>query len=97
MSRQSCKPSSYISADHRQYWGQIFGWLIRGAREKKGFSIEETALQAGMSSAEWSAIEAGTCLPDTRQQLRSMADALHAEWAAMAGIVFMCREAWGLE
>ena len=59
-----------------------------------GRSIEETAQLAGMEAAEWSAIEAGNRVPDTRQQLQAMAEALEMEWLAMAETVLLCRDAW---
>lgn len=77
-------------------WSRFFGNFMQSAREKGGWSVEQTAVLAGMDAAEWLAIEAGTHLPNTRQQLEAMADALEMEWATMAEIVLLCRQAWGL-
>ena len=78
-------------------WRRFFGRFIESGREKAGLSVEQAAGLAGMSTAEWTAIEAGATLPATRQQLRSIADALHIEWALMTRIVLLCRQAWGIQ
>jgi transcriptional regulator with XRE-family HTH domain len=75
----------------------MFGSFIGRAREKAGRSIEQTAALAGMSAAQWSGVEAGAYLPITRQQLQVVADAVDTDSATMAQIVFLCREAWGLQ
>src|SRR5215472_1355472 len=75
-------------------WSRLFGRLMQGARESTGRSVEETAQLAGMEAAEWSAVEAGKLLPTTRQQFRSIADALGMEWLDMAKFVLICRGAW---
>jgi transcriptional regulator with XRE-family HTH domain len=81
--------------DHsRGSWRRLFGRFMQGAREAAGRSIEETARLAGMDATEWAAIEAGTRLPDTRQQLQAIAEALEMEWLAMAETVLLCRDAW---
>jgi hypothetical protein len=81
---------------HDNFWARLFGRFMQGARGNAGRSIEETAVLAGMKAAEWSAIESGKLLPSTRQQLRSMTDALGMNWNGMAEIVQLCRGAWGL-
>ena len=78
-------------------WRRFFGRFIESGREKAGLSIEQAAALAAMTAEEWAAIEAGASLPTTRQQIRSIADALHIEWALMTRIVLMCRQAWGLK
>ena len=82
---------------HDNFWARLFGRFMQGARENAGSSIEETAILAGMDVAEWSAIEAGKLLPNTRQQFSSMAEALGMSWSGMAEIVQLCRGAWGLK
>ncbi|MGA8041494.1 MAG: hypothetical protein WCA37_01700 [Terracidiphilus sp.] len=47
--------------------------------------------------AVWSAIEAGTWLPTTRQQFQMMAAALDLDWATMTQLILMCRQAWGIQ
>ena len=78
-------------------WRRFFGRFIESGREKAGLSIEQAAALAAMTAEEWTAIEAGASLPETRQQLQSIADALHIEWALMTRIVLLCRQAWGLK
>jgi transcriptional regulator with XRE-family HTH domain len=78
-------------------WGRFFGKFIESGREKAGLSIEQAATLAGIGVEEWTAIEAGASLPTTRQQFRSIADALDIEWVTMTKIVLMCRQAWGLK
>lgn len=81
----------------RGAWSRFFGKFIESGREKAGLSIEQAATLAGMGAEEWTAIEAGASLPTTRQQFRSIADALNIEWSLMTRIVLMCRQAWGLK
>ncbi len=90
-------PTTTDNEYFRGAWRRFFGKFIESGREKAGLSIEQAADLAGMSTAEWTAIEAGASLPATRQQLQSIADALHIEWALMTRIVLLCRQAWGLK
>ena len=78
-------------------WGRFFGKFIESGREKAGLSIEQAAELAGMEAGRWSAIEAGSWLPRTREQFRAMADALGIEWALMTRIILLCRQAWGVQ
>ena len=78
-------------------WARLFGKFIQSAREKAGRSVEEAAALAGMEPAQWLGVEAGDYLPMTRRQLQVAADAVAMEWETMAGIVLMCRQAWGIE
>jgi transcriptional regulator with XRE-family HTH domain len=80
----------------QEFWSRLFGTFMQSAREKGGWSVEETALLAGMETEEWVAIEAGTHLPNSRQELQSMADALEIEWPTMARVVCLCSQAWGV-
>jgi len=77
-------------------WGRFFGKFIESGREKAGLSIEQAAELAGMEAERWSAIEAGSWLPRTREQFRVMADVLNIEWALMTRIILLCRQAWGI-
>jgi transcriptional regulator with XRE-family HTH domain len=90
-------PSTTDNEYFQGVWSRFFGLFIESAREKASLSVEQAAGLADMSTAEWSAIEAGASLPTTRQQFRSIADALDIEWVTMAKIVLMCRQAWGLK
>jgi hypothetical protein len=49
-----------------------------------------------MDPRNWMAVESGSWLPATRQQLQFMAAAVDIDWPAMVEIVSMCREAWGV-
>jgi hypothetical protein len=55
----------------------FFGNLIQGVREKDGRSLEEIARQAGMTVAEWKALEAGQ-VPSTSEQPGSWPSVLKA-------------------
>jgi len=78
-------------------WSRMFGQFIQSGRQKAGRSVEEAAALAGMDPAQWLGVEAGDYLPITRQQLHVVADAVAMEWATMAEIVMLCRQAWGIE
>ena len=82
------------TACQRRVWAEFFGSLIQGAREQRGCSVEEIAPRAGMTAAEWEAMEAGR-VPGTREQLMAIAEALEVEWIAIAGLAIICRQAWG--
>jgi transcriptional regulator with XRE-family HTH domain len=98
MSRQF---ASLLSTSDNTYfqgvWSRMFGAFIESARRKAGLSVDQAAALAGMDAQRWSAIEAGAWLPTTRQQLHLIAAALDLDWATMAQIVLMCRQAWGLK
>ena len=89
------------STDDNQYfrgvWARMFGQFIKCAREKAGLAVEPPAWLAGIDTQKWSAMEAGTWLPTTRQQFQLIAAALDVEWATMTRIILMCRQAWGVE
>jgi len=89
-------PSAPITDDLRCCWARLFGLFVESAREKTGRSIEETAARIGMSVEDWQEVEAGRLLPNTREQVYVLADAVDIEWDAMAEIVSLCRNAWGL-
>ena len=78
-------------------WARMFGQFIRSARQKAGRSVEETAIVAGMEPAQWLGVEAGDYLPMTRRQLHVVADAVAMEWASMAAVVLLCRQAWDID
>jgi transcriptional regulator with XRE-family HTH domain len=87
-------PRSPRAAFERQVWGEFFGDLIRSAREQRSRSIEEATGRAGMTAAEWEAMEAGR-VPGTREQLQAIAASLEIEWDAMVSVALLCRQAWG--
>ena len=78
---------------NRRVWGRIFGLFIRKGREKKGYSVEQVAVLAGLEASAWAAFEAGR-VPETVAQLRSMAGVLEFSDVQMATMVQLCRDAW---
>ena len=82
------------TAYQRRVSAEFFGSLIQGAREQRCLSVEEIAPRAGMTVAEWEAMEAGK-VPGTREQLMAIAEAFEVEWIAMASLAIVCRQAWG--
>lgn len=79
------------------FWARMFGQFIQSAREKAGLSVENAAELAGLDPRNWLATESGAWLPTTRQQLQFMAAALDIDWPAMARIVALCGQAWGVQ
>ena len=77
----------------RQAWGHLFGSLLCEAREERGRSVEEAAEAAGLSTAEWEAVEAGQ-VPENWEQVRRMADGLGGDRMWLVPLVLFCREAW---
>jgi transcriptional regulator with XRE-family HTH domain len=82
------------AACERQVWGKFFGDLIRSARETRRLSVEEASRAAGMTVAEWEAIEAGT-VPRIVERLHALAAGLGLEFEAVVPLVLFCRDAWG--
>ena len=78
-------------------WARFFGQFMQSGREKAGLSVDQAAVLAGIDPGQWSAMEAGNWLPETRLQVRSIAAALDIDWETMAGVVLLCRQAWGIE
>jgi transcriptional regulator with XRE-family HTH domain len=76
-----------------QFWGRIFGLSIQSGRKKKAYTVEEAARLAGMEASAWLAIEAGR-VPESAEQLRSMAGALGFTNAQLGMVVLLCRGAW---
>ena len=89
-------PTNPITDDLRCSWARLFGKFVESAREKTGRSIEEAASRIGMTVEDWEQVEAGMLLPNTREQVYVLADALDIEWAAMVEIVRLCRNGWGI-
>ena len=78
---------------NRKVWGQLFGILMRKARQNSCVPMEVIALLAGMSAEEWLAVESGN-VPDPAL-LKRMTAALGIEPEQMGTMVQMCRGAWG--
>jgi hypothetical protein len=86
-------PRSRRAAVRQQVWGEFFGLLIQGVREKLGRSSEEAARLAGITASEWEAMKTGR-VPQTREQLAALAGALEIDWSGMASLALLCRQAW---
>jgi hypothetical protein len=67
------------------------------ARDRAGLSVERAARLADMYPEAWTSMEAGDLLPTTREELELIAAALDIEWALMARILLMCRQAWSVQ
>jgi hypothetical protein len=76
----------------RKVWGQLFGIFMRKARQNSCVPMEVIALLAGMSTAEWLAVESGN-VPDP-ELLKPMTAALGIEPEQMGTMVQICRDAW---
>jgi transcriptional regulator with XRE-family HTH domain len=75
------------------FWGRIFGLSIQSGRKKKAYSVEEAARLAGMAPSAWLAVEAGR-VPESAEQLRSMAGALDFSDTQLGTLVLLCQGAW---
>ena len=89
-------PSTTENKYFEGVWARMFGSFMASGRDKAGLTVEQASALAGMEAERWSAMEAGDCLPETRQQFQLVAAALDIEWSLMVSIVMMCRGAWGL-
>jgi hypothetical protein len=76
----------------RKVWRQLFGIFMRKAREVSYLQLDGVARLAGMSTAEWLAIEGGQ-VPDP-SQLELIAAVLGLAQEEMAKTVRICRGAW---
>jgi hypothetical protein len=72
--------------------GQLFGIFMKKAREVGYLPLDGVARLAGMSTAEWLAIEGGQ-VPDP-SQLELIAAVLGLAQEEMAKTVRVCRGAW---
>ena len=89
-------PSTVENEYLEAVWSRMFGSFMASAREKVALSVEQASALADMETEQWSAMEAGDWLPETRQQFHLIAAALDIDWDTMVGVVMMCRGAWGL-
>lgn len=90
-------PSTFDSNYFQGAWARFFGQFMQSSREKAGLSVEQAAVLAGIDPGQWTAMEVGNWLPETRLQFRSIAAALDIDWETMAGVVMLCRQAWGIK
>ncbi len=75
----------------RRVWGQLFGIIMRRARQNSCVPLEVIALLSGMSTEEWLAVESGD-VPDPAF-LKPMTAALGIGPEQMGTMVQMCRGA----
>ena len=83
------------SEGNRRSFGRLFGRFIQGSREKTGLSTVDMAALAGMTAIKWEAVEAGQ-VPETREELESVARALKMGRGELGELVLLCRDAWGV-
>jgi hypothetical protein len=76
----------------RKVWGQLFGIMMRKARQNSCLPLEAVALLSGMSTEEWLAVESGE-VPDPAL-LKPMTAALGMSPAQMGTVIQICRGAW---
>ena len=72
---------------------RMFGYMIQGARETTGRSVEEAARLAAIEPSEWLAVEAGQIAVNPAW-LRPMADALEMPFDQMTALVHLCQFSW---
>ncbi len=77
----------------RKVWGALFGQDIQNLREEKRLSLGDAARGAGMTVADWEAIEAGQ-VPKTWEQICAMARGLKESRVSLASIVLLYAAAW---
>ena len=82
-----------LDQSNSPFWGRIFGLSIQSGRKKKAYSVDEAARLAGMEPSAWLAVEAGR-VPESAEQLRSMARALGFTNAQLGTLVLLCQGAW---
>jgi len=91
----SPSPSAFdVDGLCRKVWAILFGEEIQGIREEKGISLDEAAGRAGMTVAEWEAVEAGR-VPRTWEQVCAMAVGLRERRLELASLVVRYSGAWG--
>jgi Helix-turn-helix domain len=81
-------------AHHAQVCAEILGSHIRSARLRDGRSLEKLAPSAGLTVAEWGAIEAGQ-LPMAWEQVLLLAMVLRLGRSWMPYLMRLWAKAWG--
>ena len=75
--------------DHDRY---MFGHSVQARRQELGLSVFEAAELSGMTLYQWAAVEEGVWVPESRNQIRSMAGTLQA--SGMEMILVASLSAW---
>jgi DNA-binding XRE family transcriptional regulator len=78
---------------HRGVWGMLFGEEIQLRRQERGLSVEDAAERAGLSAADWQAIEDGQA-PESWEQLCAVGEGLGEKRVVMASLVIRYAGAW---
>jgi transcriptional regulator with XRE-family HTH domain len=76
------------------FWGRIFGLSIQSGRKKKAYTVEEAARLACMEPSAWLAVVEAGRVPESAEQLRSMAGALGFTNTQLGTLVLLCQGAW---
>jgi DNA-binding XRE family transcriptional regulator len=77
----------------RGVWGMLFGEEIQLRRQERGPSVEDAAERAGLSAADWQAIEDGQA-PESWEQLCAVGEGLGEKRVVMASLVIRYAGAW---
>ncbi len=90
--RQPRLPAFRPSRADPRRCAELFGKLMRGCRERDGRPLEELAREAGLTPAEWEAMEAGEA-PSTVEQVLWLARALNLGDSWLAEMLRLCSRA----
>ena len=96
MSMKSSLASSVLRDSERfrrGFWGMRFGEEIQFQREERGLSVEDAAKRAGLSAADWQAVEDGLA-PDSWEQVCAVGKGLGEKRVVMASLVIRYGGAW---
>ncbi len=81
-----------FAAIRRESMARLFGACIQSCRAKRGCSIEEAAVVAGMEAAAWASVEAGVA--PNPAFLHSIAAGIGTTIDRIAPLIFSCQDAW---
>lgn len=86
-------PAFHSTGADPRLCAQIFGELVRPCRYLTDRSIEELAPSAGLTPADWEAVEDGR-VPDCIEQMLLMASALQIGDSLLAPMLTLCARAY---
>jgi len=84
--------SNNLDAVKQKAMAELFGAVIKSARERIGYSIEKASGLAGIEAREWSSMEAGKA-PDL-QKLDAIGAAVKISKEQMSTSVLLFRDSW---